>query len=340
MAWNALTASQQVSFQLCQDHIQETILYGKLPTDFSRPLGCNGKASSSLLPGSSTQLKRVAAGNTERVLSDRAATSSLKGGHRTKQAAKYSNGLSYALACELCWSRKRLNRRSMILDIFAGAGGVARACHALGFNAYVFELSKSTTSDVCSYLFQDWVSKAIASQRIHAIMLATPCNSFSIAVSRSGRALRSKAHPRGLPINMTESEAERIRQGNKCLDAAIFVIAFCVRFRVPCILENPACSYLWHDPALQSVLDGSAITTITSICFWSQMAKANKIRYHKFWAMNGELTRYGVDTGLGFFAKNNLHDSPSGSQTEHYHDDKKMTFWLKAQVTTPGRLIA
>jgi hypothetical protein len=77
VTWNALTASQQENFQTCQDRIQDTILHGKLPLVFDRPSGCSGKASSALLPVSSTQLKRAAGANTERVLSGVAGTSSL-----------------------------------------------------------------------------------------------------------------------------------------------------------------------------------------------------------------------------------------------------------------------
>jgi hypothetical protein len=56
---------------------------------------------------------------------------------------------------------------------------------------------------------------------------------------------------------MTQPESQRLKAGNFALDATIEMIHLCNRFGVPFILENPATSYLWHDPKLFEAL-GSA----------------------------------------------------------------------------------
>ena len=81
------------------------------------------------------------------------------------------------------------------------------------------------------------------------VMLALPCNSFSLANSRSGKALRSKLEHRGISKEpFTDRERERIDEGNRLLDAGIFLIMQCCLYSVPLCLENPQSSYMWSDP--------------------------------------------------------------------------------------------
>ena len=89
--------------------------------------------------------------------------------------------------------------------------------------ALIFEISRRPSDDVCSYGFKRWISKEASERKIGAIMCATPCSSFSVAVCRSGRALRSQEEPIGKSINMTAEERSRISLGNRCLDATCFL---------------------------------------------------------------------------------------------------------------------
>eukprot|EP00974_Lingulodinium_polyedra_P057092 5492662-Lingulodinium_polyedra.AAC.1 len=58
-------------------------------------------------------------------------------------------------------------------------------------------------------------------------MLATPCASFSIARDRT-RPIRSRTRPWGLPV-LSPEDQKRMSYGNKCAQATIKIIRWCVR---------------------------------------------------------------------------------------------------------------
>ena len=122
-----------------------------------------------------------------------------------------------------------------MLDILGGAGGVGGACSQRNLGSTIIDTSIS--------------------------MLATPCASFSLAVSSSGRAIQSQIWPRGIPHGLTLKESERVKQGNALLDASLSIIKLCVELNVPAILENPKTSYLWCDPKLKRIIASSGAKT-------------------------------------------------------------------------------
>ena len=138
-------------------------------------------------------------------------------------------------------------------------------------------MHQRATDNVCSRKFFAWLSAEFAANRVHSIMLATPCSSFSIAVSRSGVALRSREHPRGIPKPMSLAQLNRIDQGNKALDATIKIIRLCNQHRVPYILENPALAYLWFDPALRCVIINAFIVDVDQCAFKAPWKKTTKL---------------------------------------------------------------
>jgi hypothetical protein len=144
------------------------------------------------------------------------------------------------------------------------------------------ELTGRSPVDVCSASFFETFKHHASHANIKAIMLATPCNSFSLAVSRSGRALRSKTHPRGLPIQFTQIEQQRIRNGNKCLDATIAIIKVCNKFRIPWILENPQTSYIWSDSQLQAASNSATTVTVHQCAFGAKWRKATTFAFGNF----------------------------------------------------------
>ena len=177
----------------------------------------------------------------------------------TRKAQKYPPSPSQALADELVmqvckpWrlsDSESLSqpKRSRMLDIFGGAGGVGAGCAQRGLGSTVIDTSISSRMDVTKKHFLHWIEEQIKTSRIGTVMLATPCASFSLAVSRSGRAIRSTEYPRGPPDKLTLKESERVQMGNAVLDASLSIIRLCVQLKVPAILENPKTSYLWSDP--------------------------------------------------------------------------------------------
>ena len=98
--------------------------------------------------------------------------------------------------------------------------------------------------------------------------MGPPCSSFSQARNASGR-LRSPEHPRGLPERFSFSllDQKRIKDGNRTLDAAIFLVDVCNEFGIPFAFENLHTSIMWSDPKLQRALKrASAVECVVSHC--------------------------------------------------------------------------
>jgi hypothetical protein len=81
---------------------------------------------------------------------------------------------------------------------------------------------------------------------------------------------------------MTQSESDRILEGNRSLDATISIIRFCNHFGVKYILENPASSYLWSDPVLLSVTDSATDATIHQCAFGANWRKETRFCFGNF----------------------------------------------------------
>jgi hypothetical protein len=171
---------------------------------------------------------------------------------------------------------------AFVLDVFAGCGGVAKACFKLGRESYIVDNTWNANFNACSSSFMQWLKVSCAQGCVASVMIATPCSSFSLAVSRSGKALRSKTHPRGLPVPLTAAEQPRITNGNIALDSTIQMIETCNANRVPYVLENPMSSYLWSDQALCIAIAGSVQVCISQCAFRAKWRKDTRLAFGNF----------------------------------------------------------
>eukprot|EP00974_Lingulodinium_polyedra_P116879 11160928-Lingulodinium_polyedra.AAC.1 len=77
-------------------------------------------------------------------------------------------------------------------------------------------------------------------------MLAPPCGSWGTAADRRG-AIRSTIAPWGLTDRrLTAPQRARLALGNATMRSAIALLQTCSRHGVPCILEHPMNSRIWH----------------------------------------------------------------------------------------------
>ena len=125
-------------------------------------------------------------------------------------------------------------------DILGGAGGVGASCAERGLDAKIYDTSIDATLDVARREFIQHFVKQCKSGHVACVMLATPCSSFSIAVSRSGRAIRTQEWPLGLPKLATLAEEEKVKQGNETMRTTLKILNVCNGFCTPAIVENPA----------------------------------------------------------------------------------------------------
>ena len=96
-----------------------------------------------------------------------------------------------------------------------------------------FDIKHGKDGDLLEPSFRKVFSADVREGRILAVMIATPCSSFSLAQSRGGKALRSREYPRGIPQPTTERERHSIELGNACLDVTLSVIRLCNKHHIP-----------------------------------------------------------------------------------------------------------
>ena len=190
----------------------------------------------------------------------------LEGGAATRRAQRYPRALCQVFAEVLCNAVDFLRGSGTIFDIFGGRGGVGRACENLGHRALVVDLVNNNKDDVASLEFQSFFEHCCINGLVSGVCLATPCSSFSIAQSRAGRPIRSRAYPLGLD-GLNHVEQLRVQTGNQLAMASIRIIDLCDKHGLPCILENPATSYLWHLPQLQPHIKNGRIVKFHQCAF-------------------------------------------------------------------------
>ena len=130
-----------------------------------------------------------------------------------------------------------------MLDLFAGHGGVSRAVRLKGGRALEYEIEKGNQFDLTNKDVLSDVLLSISSGKVSAVMMATPCVSFTTARDRNSQ-IRTSRRPWGLP-NLPEKLQQTLTVGNACARSTIAVLETCERHHVKCILENPSRSRLF-----------------------------------------------------------------------------------------------
>ena len=142
--------------------------------------------------------------------------------------------------------------KGYFLDLFAGHGGVSRALRKAGFSARSFELLDGPDSDLTRPLVQSRLRSESKRGVILGAMLGPPCTTFSIARDRTA-VIRDAEFPWGRP-DVSEKDAEKLRVGNACMRAALKLIRFFHKHRIPWIMEHPASSKAWRLPEVKAIL--------------------------------------------------------------------------------------
>ena len=151
--------------------------------------------------------------------------------------------------------RRRQIQQGYVMDLFAGAGGVSKACEALGYFSKQWDIQNGPQHDLRK---RDVLKKVLSEIRKgSAIMMAPVRTSFSRAQDRA-KTIRTHRFPWGLPRRfLSEHEAASVQLGNSCLRSCIAIIKEANRFGIPWILEHPLSSRCWTLPPLRRLLEHS-----------------------------------------------------------------------------------
>lgn len=128
----------------------------------------------------------------------------------------------------------------MLYDVCGGLGDVGRAFRARGGSAHAFDLRIDPKLDITKPRVLNGILHDITRAKVSAVMLAPPCNRWSIS-NRRARRLRSRAHPWGLP-NLSRDDREFLRGGNATARATLRILRQCMKHNVPCMVEQPVAS--------------------------------------------------------------------------------------------------
>jgi hypothetical protein len=148
------------------------------------------------------------------------------------------------------------DRSRVILDLYAGTGGVAKAVRRLGFACIEFDIKHGPHFDLTRRVAHDRILGWLKSGVVAAVFLATQCTSWSRArrgpTGSSWAAIRSSQHILGMP-NLNADNTQKIKLGNLQMTLTASIIRTCIRLGTPCMLENPVSSMMWRAPPIAHV---------------------------------------------------------------------------------------
>ena len=144
----------------------------------------------------------------------------------------------------------------LFVDLFGGAGGVARRVCLRGCNSIVLDLDYGF--DILNPAHFAGVICLARSGKLKGVMIAQPCESFSKARrapqwSRMPHQLRSAEFVMGLP-GLTGNDLKAVQRGNDILAAVICLVRILIQLHIPFAIENPRSSYLWETPSIKNLI--------------------------------------------------------------------------------------
>ena len=184
------------------------------------------------------------------------------------------------------------------LDLFSGAGRVAKALRRAGQPAEELDILLSAEHDVTRKSVLDGLLRRVRLRLVRAALIAAPCTTFSRArrCPTAGRPgpLRSSELPWGLPRSaMSEKDQARLDNGNAIMRATLTFLQCCVRCKVPFILENPQSSIMWWLPEIiELAAVPQAQFVVTHFCQWgTPWKKATKFLCYRCPTAEANLNR-------------------------------------------------
>ena len=155
--------------------------------------------------------------------------------------------------------------KGLVLDLFAGAEGISKACHKAGFKTRSYDIQQGPSGDLTDRDVLQGVVQLIEGKRVVGVFMGTPCTTFSGARDRNSR-IRSRRFPWGLP-DLPERLQAQVLQGNRLARATLRILRACLANGTPAVLENPATSRLFLLPGLRRIMSSAcAAYHIIDLC--------------------------------------------------------------------------
>ena len=204
------------------------------------------------------------------------ATSKARAVGEHQQSSSRPKELRKAFLAALALSR--FPHRPVIIDLFGGSGGVARAVQSFGFAALLVTLEAGPHFDILDddtyHTLRGWIS----SNQVSGLFSATPCEGHSRARrapawSRFPHMLRSNQYPRGLP-DLNERDQRTLDRSNAISDRACALIQLAVARGIPVGEENPKTSFLWDQDNRLNLLTAASDDVVVDLCAFGRPFRA------------------------------------------------------------------
>jgi hypothetical protein len=133
---------------------------------------------------------------------------------------------------------------------------VGKAAVRQGANARFFELAQGPQGDLTSKPVLQGIKTSIDRGEVLGAVMGPPCSSWGTAADR-GRAgaIRSVTLPWGLPSEMLSVRQQaRLALGNNIFRHALRLLRWLAKAGLPCALEHPINSRIWHTKELQALI--------------------------------------------------------------------------------------
>ena len=174
-------------------------------------------------------------------------------------------------------SRGGAGKGGIFLELFAGVGEVATYLRRKGEAAIAIDLYDQFRLDLTRADVLVFLRKKIKNGHVSGIHFGTPCTSWSTArfgkPGRPGGPVRTTAEPFGVdPNTLTEKDKDVLQNGNATFLATLRLIRTCIQAKIPCTLENPASSIMWHAAPLLRLLNHHAASmSVFDMCAYGAL---------------------------------------------------------------------
>jgi len=150
-----------------------------------------------------------------------------------------------------CLRQAETLKRLLFLYLYSGTACVSLHLKQQGFGVITFEIQLGKHFDLTNTFIHKVIKGWITSGCTAGLMIATQCSSWSRArhgpIGSAWGPIRSNDPVIGSP-HLSVADAAKIQLGNLQMRNTADIIACCIRHTVPCILGNPASSFILKAP--------------------------------------------------------------------------------------------
>jgi hypothetical protein len=163
------------------------------------------------------------------------------------------------------------------LEVFAGCGSLSDSLEKRGFKMtrvdFKYDWMKHDISRKTNFL--RYLQTIEEGDKVDYSHFAPPCGTHSIARYPK---IRSVAHPEGIPTDDPKIRAI-LNMSNRVNDNTFKLFEACCRMGIPCSIENPNSSIMWHSKGWKKILaEWPIIEIVVDYCqYGTEFRKRTKI---------------------------------------------------------------